>query len=106
MKILITTPTGRIGRRIVREVIAPEFSVRVIVRDPAKLPDGIREDVEIIRGSMDDADVMRRALDGVEAMFFCVPMESRQEKDVCGHYERFARVAARAVRAAGTPRVV
>ena len=106
MKILVTTPTGNIGRRIVRELLAPEFSVRVIARDPVRLPDEVREQVEVVHGSMDDAATLRRALDGVDALFFCVPPASRQETDVRGHYEKFARVAAEAVCAAKTPRVV
>jgi len=106
MKILVTTPTGNIGQRIVRELLAPEFSVRVIVRDPLRLPDEVREQVEIIHGSMDDATTLRRALDGADAMFFCVPTESMQERDVRGHYKRFARAAAQAISEARTPRVV
>ena len=106
MKILVTTPTGRIGRQIVRDLIAPEFSVRVIVRDPARLPEEIREQVEVVRGSMDDAHTLQRALDDVEAMFFCTPPAPMQATDVRGHYEGFARAAARAIRGAETPRVV
>jgi uncharacterized protein YbjT (DUF2867 family) len=106
MKILITTPTGNIGKRIVRELLAPEFSVRVITRDPARLPADVRTQVEVVRGSMDDAATMQYALVGMEAMFFCVPTESLQETNVRAHYERFARVAAQAIRATGTPRVV
>jgi len=106
MKILVTTPTGNIGRRIVRELLAPEFSVRVIARDPARLPDETREQVGVIRGSMDDVATLRRALDGVEVMFFCIPPAPMQEADVRGHYERFARSAAQAIREAGTRRVV
>lgn len=106
MKILVTTPTGNIGRRIARELLAPEFSVRVITRDPARLPAEVRAQVEVIRGSMDDAATLRHALAGVEALFFCVPTESMQETNVRGHYERFARAAAQAIRGARTPRVV
>jgi uncharacterized protein YbjT (DUF2867 family) len=106
MKILITNPTGKIGRRIVPELLAPEFSVRVIARDPARLPEEIRQQVEIVRGSADDASLLRHALDGVEALFWCVPTESLQERNVERHYERFACAAWEAVRRAGTPRVV
>src|SRR5207247_4316888 len=67
MTILITTPTGNIGRRVLRELLAPEFSVRVIARDPARLPEEVREQVEVIRGSGDDSATLRLALDGVEA---------------------------------------
>jgi uncharacterized protein YbjT (DUF2867 family) len=106
MKILITTPTGNIGKRMVRELLAPEFSVRVITRDPARLPADVRAQVEVVRGSMDDVAAMQRALVDVEAMFFCVPTEPVHETNVRAHYERFARVAAQAIRATGTPRVV
>jgi uncharacterized protein YbjT (DUF2867 family) len=106
MNILITTPTGNIGRRVVRELFAPEFSVRVIARYPARLPEEVRAQVEVFRGSMDDAATLRRALEGADALFFCVPTESMQETDVRGHHERFARAAAQAIRRARTPRVV
>src|SRR5437773_520018 len=106
MKILSTTPAGRVGRRVLSELLAPEFSVRVIVRDPAPLPDEIRDQVEIVRRSTDDAATLRRALDGVEALFWCVPTESLQETNVRAHYERFARAGCRAIREAETPRVV
>src|SRR4030095_14636399 len=106
MKILVTTPTGKIGRRIVPELLAPDFSVRVIVRDPVRLPEEIREQVEIVRGSTDDAATLRQALDGVEALFWCVPAESLQETNVERHYERFACAGWQAIRQAGTPRVV
>src|SRR5213593_511353 len=88
MKILVTTPTGNIGRKVVPELLAPEFSVRVIVRDPARLPVEIRDQVEVVRGSTDDAATLRRALDGVEALFWCVPTESLQTVNVRNHYER------------------
>jgi len=106
MKILVTTPTGNIGRKMVPELLAPEFSVRVIVRDPDRLPAEIREQVEVIRGSIDDAPTLRRALDGVEALFWCVPSQPLQETDARSYYERFARAASQAIRQAGTPRVV
>src|SRR5262245_33012262 len=106
MKILVTNPTGRIGRRIVPELLAPEFSVRVIARDPARVPAEIRQQVEVVRGSADDAATLRRALDGVEALFWCVPAEPLHQKNVEQHYERFACAAWQAIRQARTPRVV
>jgi uncharacterized protein YbjT (DUF2867 family) len=106
MQILVTTPTGRIGRRIVPELLSPEFSVRVITRDPARLPEGIREQVDVVRGSTDDSATLLQALDGVDALFWCVPPESLWETKVDLHYERFACAAWKAIRQAGTPRVV
>jgi len=106
MKIVVTTPTGRIGRIIVRELLAPEFSVRVIVRDPRRLSDETLEQVEVVRGSSDDLVSLGRALEGAEALYWCVPPPPLEEQDVQGHYERFARAACQAIKAAGTRRVV
>jgi uncharacterized protein YbjT (DUF2867 family) len=106
MKVLITTPNGRVGGKIVPELLAPEFSVRVVTRHPARLPNNIREQVEIVRGSTDDASTLREALEGVDAMFWCIPRPSLQETNIRSPYERFARAAAEAIREAGTPRVV
>jgi len=95
MKILITNPTGRIGRRIMPELLAPEFSVRVIVRDPTRLPAEIRQEAEVVRGSTDDAATLRRALGGVEALFWCVPTESLQETKEDLSYNQAAAVIER-----------
>src|SRR6185503_1105050 len=105
MKILVTTPAGNIGRKVLSELLAPEFTVRVITREPARLGELLQQ-VEVVPGSTDDPAVLRRALNGVESLFWCVPTESMQETDVRGYYERFARAAGLAVRQTGTPRVV
>src|SRR5882762_5350803 len=104
MKILITTPGGTIGRRIVPELLAPEFSVRVISRNPDQLE--FREHVEIARGSTDNVAALSRALDGVDALFWCIPRLSIRETSPRDYYERFARAASHAIREAGTLRVV
>jgi uncharacterized protein YbjT (DUF2867 family) len=106
MKILVTTPNGKIGRRIVPELLAPDFSVRVITRNSARLPREIQEQVEIVHGSTDDPRTLRDALEGVEALFWCVPTESCEETKVEHHYERFACAGWQAIREAATPRVV
>jgi uncharacterized protein YbjT (DUF2867 family) len=106
MKILITGSSSNVGRKVLRELLAPEFSVRVLARDPALLPQEVHESAEIMRGSMGEADALTEALDGVDALFWCVPGASLHEKDVRGHYERFAHSGLLAIRATGTPRVV
>jgi uncharacterized protein YbjT (DUF2867 family) len=106
MKILITTPAGSIGRSIIPELLAPEFSVRVITRNPSRLPSEIRNQVEVIRGSTDDTNALCEALDAVDALFWCIPRESVKETNVRSYYERFACAASLAVREAKTPRVV
>lgn len=106
MKILITTPGGMIGRTIIPELLAPEFSVRVVSRNSHRLPSDIRDQTEIVRGSTDDTSTLHEALEGVDAMFWCIPRPPIEEASTPAYYERFARAASEAVRAAGVPRVV
>ena len=99
-------PTGRVGDRVVRELLAPEFSVRVLTRDPARLSAEVREQVDVVTGSTSDADSLETALKEVEAVFWCVPTEPLQVSDLRRHYERHGRAGCEALRKAGTPRVV
>lgn len=106
MKILVTTPAGNIGRRVLRELLAPEFSLRVLTRESERLAPEVRQQAEIFRGSTDDLESLLRALDGVDAVFWCIPTEPWQVSDLHAHYVRHAYTGCRALQQAGTPRVV
>ncbi len=71
--ILITTPTGQIGRHVVRHLLDTGEQLRVIARDPAKLPQAVRDRIEVVQGSHDDAAVLDRAFAGVQAVFWLCP---------------------------------
>ncbi len=103
--IVITTPTGRIGRHVVRELMNAGKSVRVVVRNPDKLDADVRAYVEIAQGSIDHVELLAQALDRAEALFWCVP-ESHTQENLQDYYLHFANAAATAIRQAGTPRVV
>lgn len=106
MKILITAPASTIGRRIVSDLLAPEFSVRVITRNPSRIPVDIRPQVEVMRGSTDDPKALRTALEGVDALFWYIPRAPIEDGNLQGCYERHARAASRAIREVRMPRVV
>ncbi|MGW8724627.1 NAD(P)H-binding protein [Streptomyces sp. NPDC055808] len=78
--IVITAPTGNIGRHLLTRLLesAPTAGeeLRVIVRDPARLPDEVRGRVEVITGSHGDAGVVDRAFEGADAVFWLVPPDS------------------------------
>ncbi|NEA54799.1 NAD(P)H-binding protein [Streptomyces sp. SID13666] len=78
--IVITAPTGNIGRHLLPLLLeaAPTHGeeLRVIVRDPARLPDAVRERVEVVIGSHGDAEVVDRAFEGADAVFWLVPPDS------------------------------
>ncbi|WP_428489981.1 NAD(P)H-binding protein [Rhodopila sp.] len=71
--IVVTTPTGNIGRHVVRHRLAAGEALRLIVRDPSKLPHDVREQVEVVEGSHGDAAVVDRALRGADAVFWLCP---------------------------------
>lgn len=67
MTILVTGATGRVGRRVVQQLIDRGAKVRVLVRDPAKADFPPR--VEITRGDLLDLDALRAAFKGVRTLF-------------------------------------
>lgn len=71
--IVITAPTGAIGSRVVRNLLAVGQDVRLIVRSAARLDDAIRGAVDLVEGSHGDPGVLDTALDGASALFWVVP---------------------------------
>lgn len=107
--IVITTPTGGIGRQVLNSLLdsAPEHGeqLRVIVRDAAKLPDAVHGRVDIVEGSHADPDVVDRAFDGADAVFWLVPADPQAPSlDVA--YSGFTQAAARAFVPRGVSHVV
>lgn len=103
--IVITTPTGSIGSKILEKVIASGESVRVIARDPARLPAAIRERIEVVPGSHGDPEVVNQAFAGADAVFWLVPPDM-QARSVHTAYVDFSRPACEAFQTQGVKRVV
>jgi uncharacterized protein YbjT (DUF2867 family) len=79
--------------------------VRVIARDPDKIPADVRAEVDVVRGSSDAAPVLDRALAGAESLFLVVP-PFFGAPDVTEHYLQFTRPAIDAMKRHGVTRVV
>lgn len=102
--IVITTPTGNIGRHVVRHLLDAGDALRLIVRDPSKLPQDVRERVEVVKGSHGDADVVDRAFQGADAVFWlCPPTPSPTPAAATVD---FARPGAEAMRRHGVAHIV
>ncbi|MFI1238835.1 NAD(P)H-binding protein [Nocardia salmonicida] len=102
--IVVTAPTGNIGRPLLAQLMESDEQLRVIVRDPARLPDAAHERVEVIPGSHGDAHVLGRAFDGADAVFWLVPPDaSRPPHD---GWTGFTRPAAKALATHGVGHVV
>jgi uncharacterized protein YbjT (DUF2867 family) len=103
--IVVTTPTGQIGQHVVRGLLDAGEDVRVIVRDPARLPADVAERVDIVQGSHSDPSVALQAFEGASSVFYLVPPNPSAD-DVHGYYRAFAEAAAPALTAHGVRRVV
>jgi uncharacterized protein YbjT (DUF2867 family) len=73
MRILVTTPTGHIGSRIVEHLLESEHAVTVLARDAAKLSAAVRSNATVVSGSLDDASALGLGLAGTDAAFLLVP---------------------------------
>lgn len=105
--IVVTAPTGDIGTQVVENLLASGTSaqLRLIVRDPSRLPAELRERVEVVQGSHSDAAVVGRAFEGADAMFWLCPPDPRAQS-VMEAYVDFTRPASEAIRRHGVRRVV
>ncbi|WP_037576134.1 NAD(P)H-binding protein [Phaeacidiphilus oryzae] len=68
--IVVTGATGRIGTRLLPRLLAGGEPVRVVVRDPDRLPAEVRERVEVVTGSHGDPKVADRAFEGADSVFW------------------------------------
>lgn len=103
--IVITTPTGQIGRQTATRLLASEEPIRVIARDPSRLDPEVRDRVELVEGSHRDPRVLARALDGAEGLLWLVP-PSLEGASTRERYLEFTCPAAAAIRAHGVSHVV
>jgi uncharacterized protein YbjT (DUF2867 family) len=103
--IVITTPTGTIGKQVLENLLDSDESLRVIVRDPSRLSPKARERVEVIEGSHDDADVVNAGFADADAVFWLCP-PNPTAASVHDAYVGFSRPACDAFRTNGVKRVV
>ena len=106
--IVITAPTGNIGShlhsRLLESAPAAGEELRVIVRDPARLPEGTRGRFEVVTGSHAETEVLDRAFEGADAVFWLVPPDaSLTPYDA---YSGFTRPATKALADHGVGHVV
>lgn len=103
--IVITAPTGTIGRQVVANVLGSRARVRLIVRDSSRLSAEVRERVEVIQGSHNDLGVVNRAFEGADTVFWLCPPDDLAATPMDA-YVGFSRPASEAIRSQRVRRVV
>ena len=106
MVVAITGATGFVGRYIVREFLARGHGVRLLARDPARLPFAANE-VTVVAGTLTDATAIARLVEGADAVIHLVGVIAETGDDTfrAVHVEG-ARTVARTARDAGVRRLV
>src|SRR4029077_18282336 len=103
--IVVTTPTGNIGSQVLKGLLSSKEPIRVIARDPDRLPPEARKRVEVVVGSHCDGWVVTEAFQGAQSVFWLVPPDPRAAS-VEAAYVDFARPAAKALRQRDVKQVV
>jgi uncharacterized protein YbjT (DUF2867 family) len=97
--IVITTPTGEIGRQVLDLTLDSGEAVRVIARHPSRLPARVHAHAEVVPGSHGDAGAITKALTGADGMFWLVPPPPFSHPGRAeGYYLDFTRPASEAIR--------
>lgn len=103
--ILVTTPTGDIGSRVLTKLLEAKEDVRVIARDSSKLSDDVKGAVDVVMGSHADEAVICKALYGVNAVFWLPPGSPTAANAHAGYVE-FSEAFVRALPTSGVKNVV
>src|SRR5260370_32710157 len=103
--IVITTPTGQVGRQVLGNLLDSGEELRIIARDPSQLPAEARDALDIVEGSHGDAAVVDKAFAGADAVFWLTPAD-RRAPSVEAAFAGFTRPAAEAFNRHGVGRVV
>ncbi|AXB42687.1 NAD(P)H-binding protein [Amycolatopsis albispora] len=93
-KIVVTTPTGQVGSRVVRLLLQAGVRPTLLLRDAGKLDPETRARVDVEEGDQGDADYVVRATRGADALFWVNPPTS----DGAAGYDRQGANAALAVK--------
>ncbi|GHD20661.1 NmrA family NAD(P)-binding protein [Nocardiopsis kunsanensis] len=93
-KIVVTTPTGNVGSRVVRLLLQAGMRPTLLLRDPDRIDAHTRARVDLVQGDQGDVDAVLRATRGADRLFWVDP-PTPDDDPVAGH----ARMGANAARA-------
>jgi uncharacterized protein YbjT (DUF2867 family) len=99
-KCLVTGATGYIGGRLIRELLAHGYRVRVLARKPERLKDHPWIDrVEVVSGDAHDVEALDKALEGIDVAYYLLHALmskddfEQEEKDIAQKFGEAAKKA-------------
>ncbi|MEW4563878.1 NAD(P)H-binding protein [Bremerella sp. JC770] len=69
--VLVTGATGYVGSRLVPRIL-PHYQVKCLVRDPSRLDEAIRDQVEVAQGDVMHSHSLQGCLQGVDVAFYLI----------------------------------
>lgn len=104
MKVVVTTPTGNVGSRVVRLLLQAGVTPTLLLRHSERLDPAVRSRAEVVQADQRDADAVLHATRGADALYWVDPPTG--EDDPVAASARLGAVAARAVSANRVARTV
>lgn len=98
MRIVVTTPTGNVGSRVLQLLVQAGIRPVALLRDPARLDPRWHDRVETVTADQTDADAVRGATRGADRLFWVNP-PAPPDADPLEHQARAAEAVAGAVTA-------
>ena len=97
MKVVVTTPTGNVGSRVVRLLIQAGLRPALLTRHPARLDPATRECADVVEADLAGTATVVRATWNAEALFWANPPTAGPDADPIAWYAGLGANAARAV---------
>ncbi|WP_282948848.1 NAD(P)H-binding protein [Cellulomonas endometrii] len=104
MRVVVSTPSGRVGSRVATLLVQAGERPVLLARDPGRLDPALREAADVVPVDLTDADAVVAATAGADAIHWVSP--SVPADDPVEAYAGLGAVVARAVRENGIGRVV
>ncbi len=106
MKVVVTTPGGRVGSRVVQLLIQAGIRPTLLARHPDRLDPATREHADVVEADLADAAAVVRATRDADALFWVEPQAADPGGDPVAWYSMLGANAARAVTENGIGRTV
>ena len=86
MKIVVTTPTGNIGSRVVQLLLQAGARPTLLARHPERLDSRVLERAQVVQTDLADSDAVVRATRGADALFWLAPFNADPSADPVAWY--------------------